>query len=313
MLRENRCMMQSMEWLNYHHLLYFWTVVREGSIAQASRHLLLAQPTITGQVRALENALGEKLFTRSGRNLVPTEVGRLVYRYANEIFSLGRELTDVLKGRPAGRPIRLVVGISDSLPKLIAYRLLEPALTLAEPIQIICYEDRPDRLMAELATFGLDLVLTDAPIGPSARVRAFSHLLGSCGVSFFAKPPLAAKYRRNFPASLDGAPVLLPLENAGVRRSLEQWFEAQGIRPRVVGEFQDSALLKVFGQAGVGVFAAPTAVEQDVRRHHSVSVVGRTEAVTERFYAISVERKLKHPAVVAISESARQTLFGQSL
>jgi LysR family transcriptional regulator, transcriptional activator of nhaA len=300
-----------MEWLNYHHLLYFWVVAREGSIAKASKELLLAQPTITGQIRALENALGAKLFTRSGRNLVPTEVGRIAYRYANEIFSLGREFTDVLKGRPAGLPIRLVVGVSDDLPKLIAYRLIEPALTLAEPVQIVCYEGQPETLMTELATFGLDVVLSDAPIGPGVRVRAFSHLLGSCGVTFFAKPILAAKYRKNFPASLDGAPMLLPLENTAVRRSLEQWFEVQNIRPRVVGQFQDSALLKVFGQAGVGLFAAPTAIEQDVRRHYKVSVVGRTDAVTERFYAISVERKLKHPAVVAISESARQTLFGQ--
>jgi LysR family transcriptional activator of nhaA len=305
-------MIQGMEWLNYHHLLYFWTVAREGSIAKASKQLLLAQPTITGQIRALENALGEKLFMRSGRTLVPTEVGRLAFRYANEIFALGREFTDVVKGRPAGRPMRLVVGISDALPKLIAYRLLEPALTLPEPVQIVCHENHPDRLLTELATFGLDLVLTDAPVGSSVRVRAFNHLLGSCGVSFFAKPAIAAKYRKTFPASLDGAPLLLPLENAALRRSLDQWFESQGIHPRVVGEFQDSALLKVFGEAGVGIFTAPTAVEDDVRKHHGVSVLGRTEAVMERFYAISVERRLKHPAVVAISQSARQTLFGQS-
>jgi len=306
-------MIEGMEWLNYHHLHYFWMVAREGSIAKASKELLLAQPTITGQIRALENALGAKLFKRSGRNLVPTEVGRLAYRYANEIFSLGREFTDALKGHPTGRPIRLLVGVSDALHKLIAYRLMEPALTLPEPVEIVCYEGQPEKLMAELATFGLDLVLSDAPVGPGVRVRAFSHLLGSCGVSFFAKPALATKYRKNFPASLDRAPMLLPLENAVVRRSLEQWFEAQNIRPRVVGQFQDSALLKVFGQAGLGVFAAPTAVEQDVRRHYNVSVVGRTDAVTERFYAISVERKLKHPAVVAISESARQTFSGQGL
>jgi LysR family transcriptional activator of nhaA len=306
-------MIEGMEWLNYHHLFYFWMVAREGSIAKASKELLLAQPTITGQIRVLENALGAKLFMRSGRNLILTEVGRLAYRYANEIFSLGREFTDVLKGRPAGRPVRLVVGISDALPKLIAYRLLQPALSLPEPVQIVCREDHPDRLVAELATFGLDLVLSDAPAGPAVRVRAFSHLLGSSGVSFFAKPALAAKYRRNFPASLEGAPLLLPLENATMHRSLDQWFESQGIHPRVVGEFQDSALMKVFGEAGVGIFTAPTAVEDDVRRNHGVSVLGRTESVTERFYVISVERKLKHPAVVAISDAARQTLFGQSL
>lgn len=305
-------MIEGMEWLNYHHLLYFWMVAREGSIAQASKQLLLAQPTITGQIRALENTLGQKLFTRSGRNLVLTEVGRLVYRYANEIFSLGRELTDVLKGRPAGRPVRLVVGVCDGLPKLIAYRLLQPALTLPEPVQLICHEDHPERLLAELATSGLDLVLMDAPASPLVRVRAFSHLLGGCGVSFFGTSPLAARYRKNFPASLDGAPFLLPSEDSTLRRSLEQWFEAQRIRPQVVGEFQDSALLKAFGEAGVGVFTAPTVTEKEVQRHYGVSLLGRTESVTERFYAISVERRIKHPAVVAIAEAARQTLFQET-
>lgn len=299
-----------MDWLNYHHLLYFWMTAREGTIAQASKQLRLAQPTITGQIRALENTLGEKLFARAGRNLVLTDVGRLVYRYANEIFSLGSELTDVLKGRPGGgRPVRLVVGVSDALPKLIAYELLTPALALAESIQMICYEDRPERLLAELATSGLDVVLADAPVGSSVRIRAFNHLLGSCGVSFFGTPSLAVKYRKNFPASLDGAPFLLPLESSTLRRSLDQWFESQRVRPRVAGEFQDSALMKVFGQAGIGVFAAPTVIENEVRRHYGVTVLGRTEAVIERFYAISVERKLKHPAVVAISEAARQKLF----
>jgi len=312
-LRKKRGIIEDMEWLNYHHLLYFWMVTREGSIVKASKLLLLAPPTITGQIRALEATLGEKLFMRSGRNLVPTETGRLVYRYANEIFSLGHELTDVLKGRPAGRPMRLVVGISDALPKLIAYRLLEPALALPEPVHLVCHEDQPDRLMANLSTFGLDLVLSDAPVGPGARVRAFSHLLGSSGISFFAKPALAAKHRKNFPASLDGAPFLLPMDHVALRRSLDQWFEANQIRPRVVGEFKDSALLKVFGRAGVGVFAAPTAIEKDVRQSQGVAVVGRAKSIVESYYAISIERKLRHPAVVAITEAARTKLFGQSL
>jgi LysR family transcriptional activator of nhaA len=283
-------------------------VAREGSVSQASKCLRLAQPTITGQVRALENALGEKLFVRSGRKLVLTDMGRVVYRYANEIFTLGRELSDVLKGHPSGRPVRLVVGVSDVLPKLIAYRFLEPALRLAEPVQLICYEDRPERLMAELATFELDLVLADAPLGDLARVRAYSHLLGNCGVTFFAAPSLSPRYKRHFPASLDGAPFLLPVAGAALRRSLEQWFEKQQIRPRVIGEFQDSALLNAFGGAGVGVFVAPTPVERDVRRHFGVSILGRTSDVVERFYLISVERKIKHPAIIAISEKARQTL-----
>lgn len=298
-----------MEWLNYHHLLYFWTVAREGSITKASKQLLLAQPTITGQIRKLEDGLGEKLFNRSGRNLVLTDVGHVVYRYANEIFSLGHELADVLKGRPTERPVRLVVGVSEGLPKLIAYRLLQPALAMAQPVHLVCHEDRPERLLAELATFGLDLVLSDAPISPSVRVRAFNHLLGSCGVSFFGTPELAAKYRKNFPASLDGAPILLPVEGGTLRRSLDQWFEAQRIRPRVAGEFEDSALLKTFGQAGVGIFAAPTVTEKDVQQQYRVSLLGRTESVTEHFYAISIERKIKHPAVAAIAAAARDKLF----
>lgn len=298
-----------MDWLNYHHLLYFWTVAREGSVAKASQALHLAQPTITGQIRALEESLGEKLFTRAGRGLVLTETGRVVYRYAAEIFTLGRELTDVLRGRPAGRPARLLVGVSDLLPKLIAFRLLEPALALNDEVQIVCYEDRPDTLLADLSTFGLDLVLTDAPMHPAVRVRAFSHLLGTCGVSFFGTRALAQKHRRRFPASLDGAPFLMPLENSVLRRNLEQWFDSLGVRPNIVGEFQDNALLQVFGQAGAGLFAAPSAIESEIRLRFGLWVIGRTEAVTERYYAISVDRKLKHPAVVAICETARAKLF----
>ena len=299
-----------MEWLNYHHLLYFWTVARAGSIARACRQLRLAQPTISGQIRALEDSLGEKLFQRAGRGLVLTEVGQVVYRYADEIFSIGRELTDVLKGRPqAGRPARFLVGISDALPKLIAYRVLAPVLAMTETVRMVCHEDKPERLLAELSSHALDLVLTDAPPGPATRVRAYNHLLGSCGVSLFAAPALAARCRRNFPASLDGVPFLLPLETSTLRGALEHWFEAHGIRPRVAGEFQDTALLNTFGQAGIGVFAAPSAIEKEVRQYYRVSPIGRLEGVVERFYAISVERRLKHPAVLAISETARTELF----
>lgn len=298
-----------MDFLNYHHLLYFWTVAREGSIARACEKLLLAQPTISGQLRALEKSIGDKLFTRAGRGLALTETGRMVYRYADEIFSLGKELTDTLNGRPSGRPLRLMVGVADALPKSISYRLLEPALRLPETIQIICREAKPEKLFAELAVYGLDIVLTDAPVGPSVKVRAFSHLLGECGVSFVATPQLARRLRRNFPRSLDGAPFLLPTDNTALRRSLEQWFDAKGIRPVVRAEFEDSALLKAFGQAGLGVFSVPTAVESEVCKQYSVRPVGQVPEVKERFYAISVERKLKHPAVVAISDAARQNLF----
>lgn len=303
-----------MEWLNYHHLLYFWVVAREGSVTRASEQLYLSQPTISAQIRALERALGEKLFTKSGRRLILTEIGRLVFRYAEEIFTLGRELTDTLKGRASnraqGRPVQFLVGIADVVPKLIAYRVLEPALRLAEPVHIVCTEDKPDRLLAELAVHELDLVLTDAPIGPGIKIKAYNHFLGECGVTIFAPAKTSASYKRKFPHSLDNAPFLLPTDNTSSRRLLEHWFETQGIRPNVVGEFEDSALLKVFGQTGMGLFAAPSAIEEEIKAQYGVHPVGRIDAVRERFYAISVERKLKHPAVVAISEAARQELFG---
>jgi LysR family transcriptional activator of nhaA len=299
-----------MEWLNYHHLLYFWMVAKTGGVSAAAAELSLAQPTVSGQIRLLEHTLGERLFDRVGRRMELTEVGREVFRFADEIFSLGRELLGAVKGRPTGRPVRLSVGVADAVPKLIAYRLLEPALRLPEKVWILCREDRSDRLLAELALHSLDLVLSDAPVGPGMSIRAFSHLLGECGVTVFGAAALAAKYRRGFPHSLDGAPLLLPTENSALRRSLDQWFDSVQIRPRVVSEFEDSALLKVFGQAGIGLFLAPSAIDVEVQKQYGVKVVGRIEAVKERFYAISVEKRLKNPAVVAISAAAREKLFG---
>jgi LysR family transcriptional activator of nhaA len=296
-------------WLNYHHLLYFWMAARHGSVSKAAAELRLAQPTLSGQIRALEDSLGEKLFQRVGRRLVLTDVGQAVYRYADEIFSLGREMLDMVKGHPAGRPLRLVVGIADALPKLVAHRLIEPALRLPEPIRLVCREDQPDRLLAELAIHQLDVVLSDAPAPPSVRVKAYNHLLGECGVVFFAAPDLAARFRRGFPRSLDGAPFLLPGENSAMRRALDHWFAANEIRPRIASEFDDSALLKVFGQAGAGVFIAPAAIEEEVRRQFGVRVVGRTDDIRERFYAITVEKRLTNPAVVAISSAAKGDLF----
>lgn len=299
-----------MEWLNYHHLLYFWLAAREGSISRASDELLLSQPTVSAQIRTLEESLGEKLFTRVGRNIVLTDVGRTVFHYADEIFSLGRELMDTLKGRPTGQPVRFSVGITDVVPKLVAYRLLEPALRLPEPVRIVCKEGKSETLLAELAVHGLDLVLTDAPLSPTIKVKAFNHLLGECGVTFFGTARLAAACRRGFPKSLTGTPMLLPTDNTILRRSLDQWFEAEDVHPVVVGEFEDNALLKVFGQAQAAVFVTSSVIEAEVKQQYGVQTIGRTESIRERFYAISAERKLKHPAVVAISETARQKLFG---
>ncbi len=298
-----------MDWLNYHHLLYFWMVAREGSIARASPFLRLAPSTISTQIGMLERALGEKLFTRVGRRLVLTDAGRLAFGYADRIFGLGRELAAAVRGRPAAPATTLVVGVSDALPKLIAYRLLEPALRLTIPVRVVCREDRPERLLAELAVHAVDIVLANVPAGPTIKVRAFNHLLGESGMIFLATPRLAAVHGRRFPGSLDGAPVLLPRETTPVRPALERWFDDKGLRPRIVGEFDDSALLKVFGQSGAGVFPAPSAIEAEVRRQYGVRVIGRVDEVRERFYAITLERRLTHPAVAAIREAARETLF----
>ena len=294
--------------LNYHHLFHFWTVVREGGVTRASEKLHVSQPTVSGQLRELEEALGEKLLARSGRSVALTEVGRTVYRYADEILGLGRELLDAVKGRPT-RPGRLAVGVAMVVPKLVAYQMLEPALHLPERIQLDCVHERPERLLAELAIYSLDLVLADAPAPPAVKVRAYSHLLGECGVSVFGAERLAAAHRRGFPRSLDGAPFLLPSGDSALRLSLEEWFQKHGIRPSAVGTFEDSALLEAFGQAGAGLFAMPSAIEAEVRRQYRVRVVGRLDSVRQRFYAITVERKLRNPAVVAISERAR-ALFG---
>lgn len=294
---------------NYHHLLYFWVVAREGSIARACQELKLAQPTISGQIRELELSLGEKLFNRVGRNLVLTETGRVVFSYAEEIFKLGQELQGAMKGRSRNRPLRFEVGITDVIPKLMVYRLLQHSLHLPEKVQICCREDKPERLLADLSLHGLDVVLSDVPVGPLVKVRAYSNLLGECGVSVFGTRNLVAKYRHNFPASLDGAPLLLPMENTSLRRSIDQWISNQGITPEIRGEFADSALVKVFGEAGEGLFMMPSAIESEVGKEYNVDVLGHLDAIRFRCYAITVERRIKHPAVVALCETARREIF----
>jgi LysR family transcriptional activator of nhaA len=295
--------------LNYNHLYYFWRVAREGGVARAAALLHLTPQTVSGQLRALEQALGGKLFARAGRRLALTDTGRLVLDYADDLFRIGAEMKEALEGRAGGRPLAFTVGVVDAVPKMIAYRLLEPALRLREPVRIVCREGKLEALLAELAVHKLDIVLADSPLGAGATVRAFNHLLGECGVAFFAARKLAASYRRRFPKSLDGAPLLLPATNTAVRGALTQWLERQGVRPRIAGEFEDSALMKAFGQAGVGAFIVTRAVEREVVRQYDVRPIGRTDEVRERFYAISAERKLRHPAVVAVTEAARLELF----
>lgn len=300
---------ENMDWLNYHHLLYFWVVAREGSITKACELLHLAQPTISGQLKSLETALGEKLFHRNGKQLTLTETGKLVYRYADEIFSLGQELTDALKGKLSARPHRLTIGIVDAMPKLIAYRLLQPARDLPQPVQIVCREDSLDRLLGELTVHNLDIVFSDLPAGPSTKGKVFNHQLGECGITFCGVNAFQDALADGFPLCLEGAPLLLPTEHSALRRMLDGWFDTLGIRPEVVGEFDDTALLKVFGQAGDGIFPVPTVIEQEVCRQYDVEIIGRCPNLKERFFAVSVERRLKHPAVIAICEAAQQQLF----
>jgi LysR family transcriptional regulator, transcriptional activator of nhaA len=292
--------------MNYKHLHYFWAVAREGSITRAAEVLHVTQPAISAQIARLESQLGAKLFSRRGRNLVLTLVGRTAFGYANEIFTLGEELEGILRGGLASRPVKFTVGVSNALPKLVAYRLLAPALALEPAVRLTVRDDRPDRLLADLAIHELDLVLTDSPLTPAINVRAYSHLLGESGVSIFGTPTLRDAHGGDFPRSLDGAPMFVPTENSTLRRSIEQWISATGIRPAVIGEVEDSALLKVFGQAGVCVFAGHTVVEAEIQQQYGVELLGRLEGVGERFYAISGERRLQHPAVVAISAAARQ-------
>jgi LysR family transcriptional activator of nhaA len=294
--------------LNYHHLRYFWAVAREDGVGRAAAKLEVSQPSLSAQIRRLEEALGHKLFARSGRRLVLTEIGRLAYGYAEQIFGLGQEMADALEDRPVGKPLRMNVGVANVVPKRIAYRLLAPALRLSEPLYLECIEDQPEQLLADLAIHRLDVMLLDAPAPSIVRVQAFSHLLGESGLSLFGAARLVRERRRGFPRSLDGAPLLLPTPGTALRRSLEQWFDHKGLRPQVVAEFQDSALLYAFGETGLGLFPAPTVIEADICRQHRVQVVGRLSDVRERYYALTVQRRLKHPGVVAVSEAAGRTL-----
>ena len=300
-----------MEWLNYHHLFYFWTVARAGSIAKASEELRIAQPTISNQLKTLEGSLGVKLLERQGRRLVLTDVGRTVLRYADDIFRTGRELQRAVKGLPTGQRLRLVAGVVDVIPKRMAALLLQPAVDAHPDLVLVCREGPLPQLLSALAVHELDVVLADVPASEQVKVKAFNHRLGDCGTTFFAASRHAG-LRRGFPRSLAGAPALLPTEGTALRRALDDWFDASGIHPAVAGEFDDSALMNAFGAGGLGVFPAPTALEEESRAQLGVTPIGRLEDVREVFYAITVERRLRHPAVVALAEAARDELFGRA-
>jgi LysR family transcriptional activator of nhaA len=296
----------ALNWLNYHHLLYFWVVSREGSVAKASEKLHVTPSTISIQLRDLERSLGVTLFRKAGRGLALTEIGVAVQAYANEIFSTGQELLDMVNGRPVGGPMVLRVGIKDVMPKIVAFKLLDATLRMPGEVRLLCYEGDISKLISDLAIHKLDVVLSDTPIDPTIKVRAYSHLLGESDVVLVGTKALAKKIRVGFPKSLDGAPILLPMRNSVLRRSLDYWCEVNQVRPKIVGEFEDSAMLKIMGKAGVGVFPVADTIRSEVEEMYSVELIAAIPDVTEKFYGLSVERKVKHPAVLAIFEAAHK-------
>jgi len=295
--------------LNYNHLLYFWTVAREGSIAKATQSLHLTPQTISGQLKLLEESVGEPLFHRVGRGLAMTETGHMVYQYADEIFTLGAELTSRVKTGRVVVPALLAVGVVNSIPKLVASRILQPVLKSEIAIRLVCREGGLEALLGDLAVHQLDLVLSDRPIPSGLSVKAFSHALGSSEIALFARKGSTRQYEKDFPQSLDKAPMLLPTMDNPIRRALDEWFGQQGISPTLVAEFEDSALMKAFGEQGNGIFPAPAAISDEVEQMYRSRRIGPAIAVEEKYYAISPERKLKHPAVLKIIENARNTLL----
>lgn len=300
-----------MDWLNYHHLLYFWTMAREGSVSRAAEKLHLSQPTISGQLRQLESAIGTKLYERVGRELRLTETGKLVFEYAEEIFSTGQELMQRLKGNQTSRSLPFVIGVPDFVPKLIAYRLIEPIFRMEQPVQLTCYEGKLSELLADLAMHRLDLVISDSAAGSQVSVKAYNHPLGECGVTWVATKPRADLLAANFPHSLQGQPLLLPTQNTLLRRSVEQWLESQDFEPTIVAEIEDSALLKILASQGIGIAPVADPVLSDVEGQYGLHSVGPLEGVSMQFVAISAERKVTHPAVRLIAEESARRLLKQ--
>ena len=298
--------------LNYKHLRYFWMVARTGSIVKASEQLYLTPQSISGQLTELASVLGVDLFRRVGRNLEITEAGRQVLSYADEIFSIGDELLEAIHDQRIKKSIPLKVGIADSVSKYVAYRLLEPALKLAEPIRLICREGRLVPLLSELSVHRLDLIIADRPMPTHLNVRGFNHLLGESGLTVFGANSLVENLIGDFPKCLNQAPFLLPGDDAATRPQLEQWLDNNNLHPMIRGEFDDSALMKSFGQAGAGLFAAPSTNAAHICEQYNVNVVGHIETVVEQLYMISTERQLTHPAIIAITGKGSEGVFGKA-
>ncbi|MDB6030257.1 MAG: transcriptional activator NhaR [Verrucomicrobiales bacterium] len=299
-----------MDFLNYHHLRYFWAVAKEGSLRQAAEKLHVSQPTISAQIAALESVMGEKLFRRGGRSLTLTEAGQRAFGYAEEIFSLGQQLLDSTRQESGARVLRLQVGITDSLPKLASWQIVKPVFSLPQTVQVVCREGKATDLLAQLAAYRLDIVLADEPAPSSLPIKVFNYLLGESGLSFCAEPKLAASLKRKFPKSLNDAPALMPSSNCALRRTLEAWLSANHIRPRVVAEFDDTALMAVAAVDGMGFMPMPSLVAKEALTRYGIQLIGKTQQCRTQFYAISAERKLTHPAVVAITQGARALNVG---
>lgn len=297
--------------MNYKHLLYFWVTAKAGGVMRAGEQLHTTPQTLSGQIKLLEDWLGRKLFKKTGRNLELTEDGRLALGYADQIFNLGAELEAAVRGAREGKKVlEFSVGVADSVTKSVAYRLLEPALTVGEHVRLICVEGKFPDLLAQLALNRLDLVIADEPMSRRLSVRAFNHPLGGSTMSFFCTAKLKAQLEGKFPQCLNGQPMLIQGAQASVRQQLEGWFTRHGVQPRIVGEFDDGALMNAFGRKGRGVFMAPSAMEADIIQQFGVEVIGRSEELREEFYAVSVEQRITHPCVVAITDAARGKLFG---
>ena len=295
--------------MNLKHLYYFWKVATTGSVVRASEDIHITPQTISGQIQLLEQDLGSALFKRRGRALELTDAGKLALGYAKEIFSLESELEQTLRLRSTARPLEFRVGVSDAVPKSLAYRLLAPALELPDAVTITCREWKLDSLLSELAVHRLDLVIADTPIPQFVDVRAYSHRLGESALTFFASPVLAERHPSGFPECLDGMPLLAPGEDSAIRSKLMRWLDKHKLRPRFAGEFDGSSLMAAFGQAGIGVFVAPSALESEIRRQYGVVPIGRTSEISAEYFAISVERRLSHPCVLAITRGARDRVF----
>ena len=295
--------------LNLRHLYYFWLVAKEGSVTRAAERQGVAVQTVSAQLSLLDRSVGRALLAPQGRRLVLTDAGRIALGYAEQIFALAEQMQDALAAIGTTQAMRLTVGISDSLPKLIASRLLDAALQLPQQVKLVCFEDRFESLLGALSVHKLDVVLTDRPVPPGTNLKVFSHLLGESEITLFGVPALARKYRAQFPSSLQGAPLLLPTRNNAIRGRLDQWFETQDVRPEVVGEFDDNALLNTFGGNGLGLFPAPSVLAADVREQFGAEPVGPIAQVREQFYAISNERKIKHPAIEAILSAIHGKVF----